>query len=1192
MNKSHNKKQHFIGIVKFFDVNKNSGYIASNNCNMYVSKYNQDFYVCASSFIEEEAKKKGSIVVFQVEKQENGMKRAVNVRCITESYIDVNLALSYYGKHEYVEYNNGERINIYMRTFQPIKLVAKKVQTIIENDKNRSPERTTQHFQFFVNHYPKEDFSKGCYIFDRQYSTEKKVIWEALLSVFTNEECLAISQIYPSIIKYFNDTNLIRHLLNEILTENCTLTSIQEVKTTFDYIPQECAEYAQKRIEFILDVRIKELFVELSKRSDINEKDFSQSNRNRIQLILNNKYGIINELWYYLHLTSISYDKEKEQCITLSKKNHFKKELTNFIAQITNQHTRNDFFNYLKSLPKEEFKAYEKDILSLLDNYINEKSFYNATYIINLLQIIGNKHFLYYKQILLPSIIDFLSESLHNDLDSPELLQRNFFPSYNLLTSIYEKENKITIEQMLIPILRKTKSVETLSCVSTEPYRWLSIDEALSLTKQLVSSWNYHTIKEFVSHNLTLFDKDIRFAEIVIEKANELIGDIPLTHFFDKNYAKENENKANGSHIVCGASFLNIDEDTTSYSKNPERENCFFLNGLRKLIPNGQQSNHWNNYVGSRNANDLLIMFDNKVINSIPEFVVKYIIDSISLESVYAHQSRWYNKPTLHNQAYRKILETTPINLFPLIANRLVQLELLEDAIPLAVLLVELMTCNKPPKDDNWEQHFRIQLANLKNNTFTKSYISAILWAVHFKSTTSMAALADVFTYLPPYTQIRCVKKLFQLIAQGKIQYSAESLYNFIKGKKNICFPLEIAFTYLIHREKYSSATLDNNIMLQLMDGREDHAEWIGIRQLVTECLGRWEFKTLSDDHSNQKHNNYFNGFINKEQDNRLRLFIPNKMIDKYSNLTNYSNKYFQSINELISITYVAGTDFEKVNEKQGISYYFDKSYEPKLFAIIRPFNFKFHRFDNLIDFEKKEDEDDYFCECRLSDKVDKYHQIAFYWCKNKPCFRPPVRYMLEDEWENYTLLDFMRILKIPTDYTDKRGKKIQFGCYIILSSYLKSFAKFYEHLKCRNCEKLMKPTGISNFATHAVTEFACKNNLCTEYEKIVYLNHCFNRPKCNATIDSRDSKQCPNGQYICPECGACCSTKNTLRQINNLHKTGGYLSEKLKHFVHNDLGHWEKHIIFCYKCGKPMTLQPNNHYVCTDCGTEYNNVF
>ena len=222
-----------------------------------------------------------------------------------------------------------------------------------------------------------------------------------------------------------------------------------------------------------------------------------------------------------------------------------------------------------------------------------------------------------------------------------------------------------------------------------------------------------------------------------------------------------------------------------------------------------------------------------------------------------------------------------------------------------------------------------------------------------------------------------------------------------------------------------------------------------------------------------------------------------------------------------------------------------------------------------------------------MSDKVDYKYGIPFYWCGNKPCFCLPTRFHTASEWQEYTLLDFMRILGITTDYTTRTGKIIRFGYYTIVSSYLKSFANFYEHLKCRHCGKLMKPRKISNFASRAVNEYSCDNSNCSNRGALVYLNHCFNQPKCKAIIDSRDSKKCPNNQYICPKCGACCSTENFRNRIYHLETTGGEISRWLYNFVANDLGHWEKGDRFCYKCGRPMQNHGNGFY-CNYCMTGY----
>lgn len=1182
------KSKRFIGIVKFFDRNKDFGFIASNNCNMPTIEYNQDFYVNSFSFTEEDAKKEGCIVVFQFEKQTNGKTRAINVRRISQSDEDMKLALLYYGDHEFIEYKDGKKINLYTHIFKPIKLVAEKVQDIIVKDTKRSPENTKKHFQFFVEHYKQNDNLKDRFIFDRQFYTEEKGIWEKLLSVFSYEESLSILKLYPSIVKFYHDEKLIQQWIDEFLTDKSTLSDIQILKDAFDFIPKTCIESAKKQIEFLSDIRIKELYKELSKRTDIYEEDFtSHTNKNLLvfgSIYNREKQRIIQKLSSYLDLTPKSYNKEKELCIASNKENRFNQKLNNFIAQPSSQYARDDFFKYINSSSNEVLQSAHKEIVKekvskLLDSYINEKSYYDATYVIKQFLKYNYEFLDPYIQRLYPLIKDFLSELLLENLESAYILRTRFFSSYKSLTSIFRKEECITLKLDLVSIIKKTKSIDVLSLASDVSHQWLSIDEALLLARQQIWTWNYKQLKEFITDEPILFDNDIRFTEIVIGKSCELIGNTPLSQFFDGTPFDDKQNKGD-------------------LNRFPERENCTFLNYLKKLIPANNQSLLWNTYVNSKSFDDQIVMFDNGVINSLSESVIEKIINSISLDSVYVKDSRWYNKPVLQNKTYEKILKTTSADIFCMISKRLLTLDLSRNNISLAVLLTELMSINKPTSSEFqvlkcWEQRFCSQLNNFKNSISSSiPHLSAILWAVYFQTTTSMNAFADIFSFLPPYIQIRCVKKIFQLISQGKIKHSAKSLYDLItKGGKSICLPLEATFAYLKCRERNPSSTLDNRIMLQLLNDRNDHAEWIGIRQLVTECYGRLSPIELADDSSNWKRNKYFNGIIYKEPDNRLKLFVPNRMIDQYGSLTDYNNKYSHQIRELINITY---TDREYHTERlpQGISYYFDEKYEIELFAIARPFNLKFNNLGNYLDFEKKEDEADVFCECRLANKVDNSFGLSFYWCGNKPCFRTPIRYMLDSEWEHYTILDFMRILQIPTDYTNKSGKTTRFGHYIILSSYLRYFRKFYEHLKCRECGKLMKPTSdITNFTTHAVNRFSCINEQCISRGKGIYLNHCFNKQKCDATIDSRDSKTCPNNQYICPECGACCSTENFRLRINNLNMTGGYISPGIIVFVLNNLGHWEKKQFFCYKCGKQMEFQSEGCYICKECNTKYTHI-
>ena len=251
--------------------------------------------------------------------------------------------------------------------------------------------------------------------------------------------------------------------------------------------------------------------------------------------------------------------------------------------------------------------------------------------------------------------------------------------------------------------------------------------------------------------------------------------------------------------------------------------------------------------------------------------------------------------------------------------------------------------------------------------------------------------------------------------------------------------------------------------------------------------------------------------------------------------------------------------------------------------------DFKIYWKNSHIRFIINENSDDYFCECRLANDLSRGEALPFYWCDNKPCFRNIIRFHTPEEWEQYTLLDFMRLFHIPFDYTNKVNGFTKFGYYIFFNTYLKGFAKFYEHLKCRKCGELLHPKDLSNFATMSVTEFSCQNPDCSEKDNIVYLNHCFNRPKCTAIIDSRDSKKCPNGQYICPECGGCCSTTNFRQRISNLYQVGGSVSPWIESFVRDERGHWEKNEFYCYACGNKMEYIEGK-WVCPSCKSTYGN--
>jgi cold shock CspA family protein len=193
---------------------------------------------------------------------------------------------------------------------------------------------------------------------------------------------------------------------------------------------------------------------------------------------------------------------------------------------------------------------------------------------------------------------------------------------------------------------------------------------------------------------------------------------------------------------------------------------------------------------------------------------------------------------------------------------------------------------------------------------------------------------------------------------------------------------------------------------------------------------------------------------------------------------------------------------------------------------------------------------------------LDEASGLKFWWCANQKCFDPCRKLKTEKDWRSYSIQDFLHILKIPYNETDLE----------IYLSLINKVNRFLEHLKCRNCDHILRPIKQSNYAFYGVNHFHCTNESCQENGKEIYLTHCLNG-RCDSTIDSRDSVKCtPEGYdqgscgwYICNECHACCSSEKLLdrkRVIESYYKS----DYKCQIVGHRDLG-----IICCNECGSEM---------------------
>ena len=207
------------------------------------------------------------------------------------------------------------------------------------------------------------------------------------------------------------------------------------------------------------------------------------------------------------------------------------------------------------------------------------------------------------------------------------------------------------------------------------------------------------------------------------------------------------------------------------------------------------------------------------------------------------------------------------------------------------------------------------------------------------------------------------------------------------------------------------------------------------------------------------------------------------------------------------------------------------------------------------------------FCEGRYWENKSK--KLSCWWCYGSSCYENNIHQ--HNDINEYTLYDFIYILGLQEFLRckDAKGYIVPDGNYIKFMSVLNWLNQAQEHLYCKECGQILEPYYVANYHAHTITEFKCDNPTCGQKDIKIYLNHCFNG-QCQNIIDSRETKQCPNGKYICTSCGVCCS--------NYMHRS----------FILNFINpHWENQEFYCPKCGGRLSQIPESKYKCSNDGYE-----
>lgn len=491
----------------------------------------------------------------------------------------------------------------------------------------------------------------------------------------------------------------------------------------------------------------------------------------------------------------------------------------------------------------------------------------------------------------------------------------------------------------------------------------------------------------------------------------------------------------------------------------------------------------------------------------------------------------------------------------------------------------------------NADELYIDKIQAIKNNFF-----KIILWFFDKEVTLNFDLLKHKFIYFSPSDQVRIIRKLFSLKVKGNFDFSVEKLNELTRIDLDL-YKINLNFNPTI------SLDISSDVVIKALVSYSQKKKFLVETELLSVILN-----DLKDDKKRRfKLESYFENCRGREIAN---LGMHNGVIGK---VKYGDDKYYFAISfptgELKSIyhgsrrreEYKPNPEFEKLKDavkklpgsrwnQNGMHWGVPSQYESDVMIFAKEHRFRFYfggkdysNNTHLVEFKRAEVPNGIsFCEGRLANKPHEIFKKSFWWCTGQACFEKCETIHPPDQWENYSLLDFCEILGLNTDEINRMGDFISKGHYYQFIGLINRFNQLLEKLYCQDCKEILYPIEIANFAAHAVVRFHCINNNCSNNEE-VYLNHCLNG-KCNAIIDSRISKKCSNGLYICDNCGSCCSHEMFKRRLSYLQLNGGYIHGDLIRCLDKKLGHLERAEYFCYKCENKMVETSDDIFKCNQC--------
>ena len=442
---------------------------------------------------------------------------------------------------------------------------------------------------------------------------------------------------YPDLSVYITNTDALREWVETIPNLDNDIKRLTAIQKIISYFPEDIAKEAKAKLEDKIDELIKLELKKLKNDSAVTDLDI----RIRIEP--------------YMNLSSKNYDAVINKFWESYRVKRFKDSLNRYKENPSNIYLLQALFNSYELLvgnKEKQLNEIKIVITTIIDDLMEKRRYYDSIPILKESQVLGEDFLSVYKTKLYPIFIQDLKQELDSNIDRWDIISNNFMHAYYKGVSLYNDKEKEKIKKSLYTSLIKTTSLGILNLFLERGL--LSFESVIKRCEDILFSYQFKQIRNYVeNYHLSLNDNS-QFNDIIVQRTIQLIENHSLTESFD-------DTKHRGT----------VSEEDSQYIVD---DNCDFLKQFISYVDKSNSTGKWQEYLKSRSYIDKKYLYEHGIVTELSDDVTKGLVDSISIDSVDAESNRWYYKPQLRDDIYKKILKDGSVDSFKLISDRLLSI--------------------------------------------------------------------------------------------------------------------------------------------------------------------------------------------------------------------------------------------------------------------------------------------------------------------------------------------------------------------------------------------------------------------------------------------------------------------------------------------------------------------------------------